>query len=288
MIYGAIEGGGTKYVCAILNSDGEVIDEIRYETTNPEETLTKAATYFHQEPKKHGDLTSLVIATFGPVELNPKNTNYGTILTTPKPNWEGTQLIDFFQKKFPAVSLQIDTDVNAAALGEWKARGLTPDESLIYVTVGTGIGGGVVVGGKTLKGYPHPEIGHLPIPSEEKGNCDYHQNCVEGLASGAAMEKRWGRPAYEIPPEHQAWQIEARHLALLAQTLTATFSPKHIIFGGGVMEQDHLLDLVKNEFSSLAGGYWDSPEDYLQRPMLGNQSAVLGCLEIEKRQHAKN
>jgi len=279
---GGIEAGGTKFVCAVGDVDGNVLLEERFPTTTPAETFAGAIEFFQKASEQYGELSKLGIGTFGPAGVNPKRDDYGKILVTPKQGWEGADFVGTMQRAFPNAEIVFDTDVNAAALGEGLKGAAQGFASYVYVTIGTGIGGGVVVDGRTLSGLLHPEIGHISVPQLDdfEGVCPFHGNCVEGMASGTAIAERWGTPAYELAPEHPAWQLEAKYLAHMCRTLTAILSPEKIILGGGVMEQAHLLELVRAEFNELNGGYWPTPTDYIVTPDLGNQAGITGCLAL--------
>lgn len=287
---GAIEAGGTKFVCAIATPDGEILEESRFATRDAKETLQEAVNFFHENlpldlsTGRAARLSALGIGTFGPVGVNPKLSNYGEILSTPKEGWEGTDLITPFANAFPSVKVSIDTDVNVAALGEGLLGAAKNLDSYVYITIGTGIGAGVVINNQIIKGHLHPEIGHLSVYQEKgdsfAGVCPFHGHCVEGLASGEAIYQRWGAKAETLPPDHLAWGLEARYIASLCQTLTAVLSPQRIILGGGVMEQEHLLPLIQEEFQVKVGGYWQNPSDYLVKPMLGNQAGIIGAVHL--------
>jgi fructokinase len=211
--------------------------------------------------------------------------DYGKILPTPKPGWEGGDVLGYLSEHFPGVALAFDTDVNAAAIGEGflgVAKGL---KNFIYVTVGTGIGGGVVVNGRTLKSQPHAEVGHMLVPvlDDYPGCCSFHGNCLEGVASGTAIGKRWGVSPRELPEDHEAWDLEASYLAMMVQNLMACYAPEKIILGGGVMEQKFLLSKVREKFRELAGGYWRENDALLVPPTMGNQAGITGALVMAQQ-----
>lgn len=283
-ILGGVEAGGTKMVCAVAYEPGEILDEVRFPTAGPVETLERVQQYFSKMECQYGALEAIGYGTFGPAVVNSSSAGYGTILNTPKTAWKGADVLGFLADAFPRAKLAFDTDVNAAALGEGvggAARGL---ENFIYVTVGTGIGGGVVVGGKPLKTSPHAEIGHMLVPVADgevagfAGSCPFHGGCLEGLASGSALKARWGIPAYELEPDHGAWKLEARYLAGMVQNLLACHAPEKIILGGGVMEQEFLLDMVVEDCTGMLAGYWPLADDLLVRPELGNKAGITGAL----------
>jgi fructokinase len=285
---GAIEAGGTKFVCAIASasSQGEILTETRFPTRAPFSTIKEAIEFFQQNLPPVGSLSALGIGSFGPLGVNPALPNYGKILTTPKKGWQGTDLITPFTKAFPGLKIAIDTDVNTAALAEG-IHGTGKDlHSYVYITIGTGIGGGVVINNQIIKGHLHPEIGHLSIHQEKSdsflGACPFHQNCIEGLASGEAIRQRWGARAETLPPDHPAWGLQASYIASLCQTLTAVLSPQRIILGGGVMQQPHLLPMIRQKFLIKVGDYWQIPIDYLVTPALGSQAGIIGALQLAK------
>jgi len=289
-LYGGIEAGGTKFVCAVGTGPDDMRDEIRFATTKPEETIPKAIVFFRAQEKKHGKLTAVGIASFGPVDPHPTSPKFGYITTTPKPGWANTDLAGAMQKALD-VPVGFDTDVNGAALGEWRwgaAQGL---DTFIYLTIGTGVGGGAMVNGKLLHGLVHPEMGHVKLPHDwekdpYKGRCPYHGDCLEGMAAGPAIGERWGKPAYELPPDHPAWDLEAHYLAVALQAFVCTLSPQRIIMGGGVMEQPQLFPLLRQKVQEYLNGYVQHPtileemDSYIVPPGLGNQAGVLGAIAL--------
>ncbi len=277
-LLGAIEAGGTKFICAVGTGDGEIIAEIRIDTGAPQETMELAAAFLGP----HGDkLSAIGIASFGPVQLARTAADYGFITSTPKPGWRDFDMVGTLQRRFD-VPIGFDTDVNAAALAEHRwgaAQGLS---TFIYVTVGTGIGGGAMVEGALLHGRSHPEMGHILIPHDRAedpfpGICPYHGDCLEGLASGVAMEKRWGIAAPFLADDHPAWELEAEYLALGCANWIATLSPQRIILGGGVM-RPHLFPMLRDRVRRLLGDYVKAPE--LVPSPLHDRAGVLGALAL--------
>lgn len=280
--YGALEAGGTKMVLSVLNGAGDILTRATMPTGTPEATMPGMIAFFREHPVR-----SLGIGSFGPLDLNPASPTYGTITATPKLAWRDYPILPAFRDAL-GVPVGLDTDVNGAALAEVRlgaARGL---ESCLYVTVGTGVGGGLIIGGKPVHGLTHPELGHMllaPMPDDPApdGFCPYHRHCVEGLAAGPAIRKRWGRPAQELPPEHPAWTLEADYLAQLCLNAIMAFSPERIILGGGVMQQRFLLPMIRERTVKLLGGYLSNPvvdrglEDYIVPPGLGENSGVMGA-----------
>lgn len=283
MILGGIEAGGTKFVCALGDEHGNVLKEERFPTGAPEPTLAQAVAFFENAEQEIGKMDALGIGTFGPAGINKDLDNYGKILATPKEGWEGAEFLGAFAKW--DIPKAFDTDVNAAALGEGAKGAAVGLKNFVYITVGTGIGGGVVINGQTLSGYLHPEIGHISIRQLDdfEGVCPFHKNCAEGMASGTAMRERWGKPAQKLSLDHPAWELEAAYLASLCQTLTAVLSPQRIILGGGVMGQDHLLPMIQKKFDELCSSYWQTPNNYLVRPELGNQAGIVGALRLAQQ-----
>ena len=244
-LLGGIEAGGTKFVCAVGTGPDDIRATARIPTTTPQETLAQVISFFRQQTEKEGDMAAIGIGAFGPVDVRTHSNTFGWFLDTPKPAW---QQIDFAGviKRELKVPVGFDTDVNAAALGEhqWgNAQGL---ETFIYLTVGTGIGGGGLVGGKPIHGLLHPEMGHILIPHDLSvdpflGCCPFHQDCLEGLASGFAIEQRWQQKGASLPDDHPAWALEANYLATGLVNFILMLSPERIVIGGGVMEQKQLF-----------------------------------------------
>lgn len=280
MLYGAIEAGGTKFVCAVGDRGGSIVDQITIPTLAPEETLKMVDTFFDKY-----ELSSIGIGSFGPVELNETNPNYGKILNTPKLLWKNFNLHEAFKEKYN-IPVFLDTDVNAAALGEyyWGAAQLT--DSCLYITVGTGIGAGFVKGGITLKGMAHPEMGHILIPRHPKdrfeGCCPYHKDCLEGLASGTALSDRYGVSGKELASRKDVWEMEAYYLAQAIINYILILSPEKIILGGGVMKQEVLFPLIRQKVSKLLNHYIeiDSLEDYIVSPQLNDNQGIKGALAL--------
>jgi len=288
-IYGSIEGGGTKFVCAVGTGPDDISTEVTIPTTTPEETLGRATAFFHV----HGPIDAMGIATFGPIDLDPSSPGYGHVRKTPKPGWSGADVVGIFEESL-GVPIGFDTDVNGAALGEgrWGAgRGLG---TFVYITVGTGIGGGGIIDGKPMHGLIHPEMGHLRIPRDPDdpfpGRCPFHGDCLEGLASGPAIETRWGRRAEDLGPDTEAAvDIEAFSLGHAMADLTLTISPERIILGGGVMHLPGLLEVTRMRMLESLGGYVDSPAlangagTFLVAPELGVRSGIAGGFVLAER-----
>ena len=288
-ILGGIEAGGTKFVCAVGTGPDDVRSEIRFPTTTPEETIGRAIAFF-EDQARHVELAAIGIASFGPVDPNPASPTFGYITTTPKPGWANADLAGAIGRAL-GLPVGFDTDVNGAALGEYRwgaAQGL---DTFLYFTIGTGIGGGGMVGGKLMHGLLHPEMGHMRLPHDWqadpfKGACPFHGDCFEGLAAGPAMNARWGQPAETLPADHPAWKLEAHYIALAMSNFIVTISPQRIILGGGVMSGPHMFPALRSEVLELLNGYVQSPailqhiDEYIVPPGLGNRSGVLGAFAL--------
>ena len=288
-----VEAGGTKFICAVGRQDGTVLAETRFPTTTAGETLGRVVDFFKQQDRALGGLGAIGVASFGPVDLRPDSDTYGSILSTPKPGWSDTDMVGTFRGAFD-VPVGFDTDVNGAALGEWRWGAARNLGTFIYLTIGTGIGGGGLINGELLHGLLHPEMGHIPLPHDREqdpfdGICPFHGDCFEGLASGPALEGRWGRKAEKLPPDHPAWELEANYIALALRAFICTLSPERIVLGGGVMRQPSLLSRVRERTRSVLNGYIRSPqileriEAYVVSPALANRSGVLGALVLAER-----
>ena len=292
-LFGGIEGGGTKFVCALGSGPDDIRAETRFPTTTPEETLGKAIAFFREQQALHGMLSAIGVASFGPLDPNPVSVTFGHILPTPKPGWANADIVRPLQEAF-ALPVGFDTDVNGAALAEsrWGAgQGCDP---VVYLTIGTGIGGGVLVNGRLLHGLLHPEMGHIPLPHDLErdpfpGVCPFHLDCFEGLAAGPALEKRWGQRGETLPPDHPAWDLEAHYIALALSSFIVTLSPQIIILGGGVAQQAHMLPLIRQKVQQQLSGYVQSPyvnewiDQYIVLPGLGQRAGVLGALALAQQ-----
>lgn len=284
IMYGAIEAGGTKFVCAVSDENFEIIERVNFPTTTPEETLQYVFDFFDNYP-----LSAVGIGSFGPIDVNKNSATYGYITMTPKIAWKQFDFLGALKKRY-AVPIGWTTDVNAAALGELKKGAAMGLSSCVYLTVGTGIGGGGVVNGDLLEGYSHPEMGHILVrlhPDETySGSCPYHGNCLEGIASGPAIEKRYGKSGYELSDQPTVWQMEAYYLAQALMSYTLSLSPERIIIGGGVMKQQQLYPLVRQELKKLLNDYVQLPslEEYIVAPGLGDNSGITGALLLAEEQ----
>ena len=287
--YGSIEGGGTKFVCAVGSAPDDLWDVVTFPTTTPDETLDGVISFLSQ----NAPLDAIGVAMFGPLDLDRSSTTYGSVRATPKPGWSGVELVAPLQGTFD-VPVGFDTDVNGAALGEGRwgaARGLG---TFLYITVGTGIGGGGVVDGSPMHGLVHPEIGHLRIPCHPEdpfpGLCPFHGDCLEGLAAGPALVERWGRPVEDLGSDtERAVEFEAYALGYAMANLVLTVSPERIILGGGVMNVPGLLNATRRRMIESLGGYVDAPAlrngaaDFLVAPELGDRSGIAGGLVLAER-----
>lgn len=283
MRLGALETGGTKMVCSIGDERGKLFDRVSIPTTYPEETLTRIAAYFTDK-----GIEALGIAGFGPLDLNPASPTYGYITTTPKEGWQNCPMLPYLTKEL-GVPAGIDTDVGAAVLAEWRMGAGKGLENLLYITVGTGIGGGVVAGGRLVHGLVHPEVGHIilkPHPDDPnpEGFCPYHVSCLEGLAKGPTFEKRWGISSKDLPEGHIGWEIEAYYLAQLCANAITMLSTEMIVLGGGVMHRAFLYRMIRQKTLEILGGYvaHDQVLHHIDKmivpPGLGANSGVTGAL----------
>lgn len=292
LLYGGIEAGGTKFVCAIGSGPGEIRDEVRFPTTTPTETIGRTLDFFKNHPDR-ASLSAVGIAAFGPLDPDPLSPTFGYITSTPKPGWQNVDLAGAMREALQ-LPVGFDTDVNGAALGEWRwgaAQGL---RTFVYLTIGTGIGGGGLVNGELMHGLLHPEMGHIRLPHDWErdpyaGRCPYHGDCLEGLASGPAIGERWQTPAEQLASDHPAWQLEAHYLALALMNITLTLSPQRIILGGGVMSQRLLFPMIRAELHELLNGYVQSPaileriDEYVVPPALAQHAGVLGAFALAER-----
>ncbi len=286
MLCGGIEAGGTKFVCAVGDHRGRILAERRIPTTTPEETLTHVVNFFRDAERDGLKPASIGIVSFGPAQVNPDAPDYGEIKATPKKGWSGVNMVAFVREtlRHPVV---FDTDVNGAIWGEARWGAAQDLQTALYITVGTGIGGGALVEGRLLHGLRHPEMGHLIIPHDRirdpfAGVCPFHGDCLEGLASGRALALRWGRPPEDLPSEHPAWSLEAHYLALAVTSYILTLAPQRIIIGGGVMQQPVLMPLLRTKVLRLLKDYYPLPpiERYLVVPALGDRAGVLGAIAL--------
>ncbi len=292
-LVGGIEAGGTKFVCALGTGPHDVRAQIRIPTTTPTETIRRAIEFFLQQRAKVGSPAAIGIASFGPIDPDPGSPTFGAITATPKPGWSNTDLAGPVRQAL-GVPVGFDTDVNVAALGEWKWGAGQGLDDLVYLTIGTGIGGGGLVNGKLMHGLIHPEMGHMRIPHDRAadpypGHCPFHGDCLEGLASGPAIGDRWGQPSETLPGDHPAWPLEAHYLALALVNVICTLSPRRIVLGGGVMANERLFPMVRHEVMQLLNDYVKSPavgeeiDRYIVPPGLGDRAGVLGAFALAQQ-----
>jgi fructokinase len=277
---GAIEAGGTKFVCAVGNDTGQIIERIQIPTTIPAETMPQVIEFFKKYP-----LTSIGVGSFGPIDVIKESPTYGFITSTPKPGWNQYPFVQALKDAF-SVPVGFNTDVNAAALGEatfGAAKGL---DSCLYITVGTGIGAGAIVQGELLQGLSHPEMGHILVrrhPDDPyKGKCPYHHDCLEGLAAGPAIENRWGAKGNQLVDQVEVWELEGYYLAQALMQYILILSPKKIILGGGVMKQKQVFTFINRYLEEYINGYAALPEltDYIVSPSLGDNAGITGALML--------
>jgi fructokinase len=285
-VVGGIEAGGTKWECAVGTGPDDLRAAETIPTTTPAETIRRAVAFFERE----GPVAAVGIGSFGPVDQKPSSPTWGHVTTTPKPGWANADVGQAMRRRL-SLPVAFDTDVNAAALGEHRwgaAQGL---DTFCYVTIGTGIGGGGMAAGNLLHGLLHPEFGHLRIPQDREadpfpGSCPYHGDCWEGLASGPAIEARWGRPPEELAGRDDVWELEAHYLALGLVSVISILSPQRIVIGGGVMSAPGVLPRVHRHVPKLLNGYLDAPalndeiDAYIVPPALGRRAGVLGAIAL--------
>ncbi|TPR37806.1 fructokinase ScrK [Apilactobacillus micheneri] len=292
MLLGSIEAGGTKFVCAVGNNDYQIVDSVVIKTTTPEETFEKTINFF----KKYKDLAALSISSFGPIEIRKKSSKYGYITDTPKEGWSN---VNFLGTMKDALNVPIywTTDVNGSVYGEYinfQKHGKDLD-SIVYYTIGTGVGAGIIINGKFIGDMGHPELGHVKLKRHADdlnfaGICPYHKDCLEGLVSGPTFEKRVGKKGQDVPLTNHVWDIMAYYVAQAAVQMTLTFRPEKIVFGGGVVSET-FLKKVRAEFEKLLNGYItiDNVDDYIIMPLIDdNGSATYGNFALASSLINKN
>lgn len=282
-LYGSLEAGGTKFVCAVGNEDFEVVEKIQFPTTTPAETLAQTIAFFQQ----FDNLAALAIGTFGPADIDEASETYGYITSTPKPNWADTDVVGPLKAALN-VPVYFTTDVNSSAYGEALVRDGV--KSLVYYTIGTGIGAGAIQNGQFIGGISHAEAGHVYVAkhagdADFDGVCPFHKGCLEGLAAGPSLEARTGIRGENLPLDSDVWDKQAYYIAQAAVQATLFMRPEVIVFGGGVMAQDHMLQRVRTMFAELLNGYVPTPalEDYIVTPAIAeNGSATYGNFALAK------
>ena len=285
-LLGGIEAGGTKFVCAIGHPPNDIRAVERFPTTTPEETIGRAVGFFRAQPQLPD---SIGIATFGPADVRQGSETYGFITSTPKPGWSNTDLAGRIARELQR-PVAFDTDVNGAAVGEYLWGAGQGTQNLLYLTIGTGFGGGALVNGQPVHGLVHPEMGHLFLPRAEgddyEGNCPFHGACLEGMVAGPAIQAHWGVPAETLPPDHVAWSFVAHYLSFAVTNMILILSPERVIMGGGVMQQEHLFPAIRSRVQSHLNGYVrakeliDQIDQYIVPPGLGSRAGVLGAMAL--------
>jgi fructokinase len=289
-VYGAVEGGGTKFNCMIGTGPDDIVATETFPTTNPPETLGRVIDFFHKADQSR-PLRAVGVASFGPIDLDARSQTYGFITTTPKAGWQYTDVAGELRRRL-GVPVGFDTDVNGAALGEYRWGAARDADPTVYITVGTGIGGGAFVNGAPVHGLIHPEMGHMRLPAVEgdtfAGICPFHGRCLEGLASGPAIAARAGRPAKELPADDAIWHIEAHYLAVAIANIMYVLSPQRVVLGGGVMEQRQLFPLIHEKVLTLHHDYLqnssilDHIDTLIVPPGLGSRCGMLGAIELAR------
>lgn len=286
MLLGSIEAGGTKFVCAVGNENYQVEDQVTFPTTSPEETMNKAVNYF-----KKFKIDAISIASFGPIEIRKTALDYGYITTTPKKGWKNTNIIGMLNKQINVPTF-FTTDVNSSAYGEYIMSILSNSDisSLVYYTIGTGVGGGAIINGQFVGSLGHSEMGHVFIKRHPKdldfaGICPFHSDCLEGLVSGPTFEVRTGKKGADVPLTDYVWNIMSYYVAQAALQTTLILRPDKIVFGGGVTNEV-FLQKVRKDFAKLLNGYIQVPElsKYITMPEISdNGSATVGNFALAKR-----
>lgn len=279
--YGLVEAGGTKFVLGVASDKDNIEATARIETTTPAETLGAAIDWFAEQ----GQIDAIGIGSFGPLELDKVKSNWGHITATPKAHWSGADIAGPLARAFNC-PVAIDTDVNGAALAEYQWGAGQDQNSLIYFTIGTGVGGGAVVDGRIVHGISHPEMGHFRTPRHPAdldfaGACPFHWDCLEGLASGPSIQARWGHSLSQLPSDHPGHDIIAFYLAQAVVTMQAILAPARIVFGGGVMGTPGLIERVRAQAFELGGSYFvGDVREIISLPALGDRAGLLGALAL--------
>jgi len=294
--FGAIEAGGTKINCAFGLNHEAILKQTRIATGDPQESLAEVEAFFDDCIAEFGTMQALGIACFGPVDLSRASKTYGYVIQTPKPHWSFVSVAQRFEEKY-GIPVGFDLDVNGSAIGEHRFGAGRSLDSICYVTIGTGIGVGVIAGGKSMNGLLHPEFGHIAlhkIKGEPEGICKTHGNCAAGLASGPAIEQRWNASAETFPQDHPMWQSQAHYVAALCNAITLAYSPQRIILGGGVMLQEHLMPHIHRQFIKQLGDFVPAiersggVEQYIVKPALGSLSGIAGAFVIASEVQQSN
>lgn len=281
-MYGSIELGGTKIRCGVFDDDGKLITEDRIKTADPKDNVEEIIDFF-----KEFDVKAIGVGAFGPIDVDKNSPTYGHVLSTPKRLWRNFDLIGSLKAGLD-LPIGLTTDVGASGIGEYELGAAKEKTSSLYLTIGTGIGGSYIQDGKLLKGYSHPEMGHIEIPKEADddftGVCDYHKNCFEGLCSGPAIEARGGDKGENLDISHPAFAISARYIAKALYTYTCILRPHIIIIGGGVVNKEGMIEKIREEFDKIKGDYLPLPssEEYIVFPELGNEAGLIGGYVLAK------
>ncbi len=281
-MFGAIEAGGTKFVCSIGDHEQKIIEQISLPTTTPEETMPEVVEFFKPYLNK---LKAIGIGSFGPIDIQENSPTYGHFTNTPKIAWQGFDFVGYVKAKLNDIPVAWTTDVNAAAYGELTQ---SPGNSLVYFTVGTGLGGGAIQNGQFIGGINHAEMGHILVrkhPNDSyEGYCIFHGDCLEGLACGPTIEARYGIKGQDLPEDHEVWDFIAYYLAQAAMLTDLTLAPQRIVFGGGVLKQPQLIGKIRSEFERILKEYRPTPpiDEYIITPILGDNAATIGCLAMAK------
>jgi fructokinase len=284
-LFGLVEAGGTKFVVGIAADPDDIRDSARFDTTNPEETIGNTIAWLQAAQERHGALSAIGIASFGPLELDRAAVHWGYITATTKPGWSNSDFAARVQREL-GLPVGFDTDVNGAALAESRWGAAQNQTVCVYVTIGTGIGGGAIIDGKPLRGLSHPEMGHIrlqrhPADLDFAGSCPFHGDCLEGLASGPAIKSRWGVSLSELAPDHPAHEIIAWYLGQMVVTLQSIFEPGRIMLGGGVMGTAGLMDKVRKAATEMGKGYFKGKAaEIVVPPGLGDRAGLLGGLAL--------
>jgi fructokinase len=287
ILFGGIEGGGTKFICAVGSSPQNIVDEIRFPTATPVETVQQVCNFFAPHLNH---LRGIGLGSFGPVDVDPASPTYGYVTTTPKPNWANTDILGMLREKLN-LPIAMDMDVVTAGLGEAKWGASMGFDPSLYLTIGTGIGGGFIVNGKPLRGLVSLEMGHIRIPHDPgldpfRGACPYHGDCFEGLASGPAIQARFGQRAETLSNDDPFWDVEAGYIAYALTNYILTLAPKKIILGGGIMQKDFMFKKIRARVKALLNDYLNHPtlinhmDEYIVPPALGSRSGVLGAIAL--------
>jgi len=285
-LYGSIEAGGTKFVCAVGTGPDDLRAPVRFPTRDPASTIAEAVDFFRSQPDP---VDAIGIGSFGPIDPRRESPTFGYITSTPKKGWSQTPITHEIRNAL-GIPVAFDTDVNAAALAENRWGAARGAQTFLYLTIGTGIGGGAIVHGRPLHGALHPEMGHVYVPRAEgdtfAGICPYHSDCLEGMASGPAIAARWGQNAASLPPEHRAWKFEAHYLGVAIVGFVLTLSPEYVILGGGVMKQGQLFPMIRAVVRERLNNYYKIPalieslDTYVIPPAWGGNAGVLGGIAL--------